>query len=65
MSTHNIGFYVELTKIIFELSSNIIKYAPYLFFCGTHRSNSFVEEVLHELILWYVSVSETSQKLKQ
>ena len=33
MSTHNIGFYEELTKIIFELSSNIIKYAPYFFFC--------------------------------
>ena len=32
MSTHNIGFYEDLTKIIFELSSNIIKYAPY-FFC--------------------------------
>ena len=24
MSTHNIGFYEDLTKIIFELSSNII-----------------------------------------
>ena len=33
MSTHNIGFYEDLTKIIFELSSNIIKYAPY-FFCS-------------------------------
>ena len=35
MSTHNIGFYEDLTKIIFELnvSSNIIKYAPYFFFC--------------------------------
>ena len=32
MSTHNIGFYEEFTKVIFELSSNIIKYAPY-FFC--------------------------------
>ena len=32
MNTHNIGFYEDLTKIIFELSSNIIKYAPY-FFC--------------------------------
>ena len=32
MSTHNIGFYEDLTKIIFELSSNIIKNAPY-FFC--------------------------------
>ena len=35
MSTHNIGFYEDLTKIIFELSSNIIKYAPYFFFCDT------------------------------
>ena len=26
------SFYEDLTKIIFELSSNIIKYAPY-FFC--------------------------------
>ena len=33
MSTHNIGFYEELTKNIFELSSNIIKYAPYFFCC--------------------------------
>ena len=32
MSSHNIGFNEDLTKIIFELSSNIIKYAPY-FFC--------------------------------
>ena len=32
MSTHNIGFNEDLTKIIFELSSTIIKYAPY-FFC--------------------------------
>ena len=32
MSIHNIGFYEDLTIIIFELSSNIIKYAPY-FFC--------------------------------
>ena len=33
MSTHNIGFYEDLTKIIFEISSNIIKYAPYFFCC--------------------------------
>ena len=33
MSTRNIGFYEDLTKIIFELSSNIIKYAPYFFCC--------------------------------
>ena len=31
MSTHNIGIYEETTKIIFQLSPNIIKYAPYLF----------------------------------
>ena len=33
MSTHNIGFYEDLTKIIFELSSNILKYVPYFFCC--------------------------------
>ena len=50
MSTHNIGFYEDLTKIIFELSSNIIKYAPY-FFCwlikGT-RSWCMVEECVKD-----------------
>ena len=30
MSTHKIGIYEGLTKIIFQLLSNIIKYAPYL-----------------------------------
>ena len=35
MSTHNIGFYEDLTKIIFEISSNIIKYAHYFFCCIT------------------------------
>ena len=33
MSTHNIGFYEEISRIISQLSSDIIKYAPYLFFC--------------------------------
>ena len=33
MSPHNIGFNKDLTKIIFELSSNIIKYPPYFFCC--------------------------------
>ena len=32
MSTHSIGFKEDLTKSIFELSSDVIKYAPY-FFC--------------------------------
>ena len=36
MSTHNIGFYEDLTNIIFELSSYIIKYAPYFFCCHFH-----------------------------
>ena len=41
MSTHNIGFYEDLTKIIYELSSNIIQYAPYFFCCKSfsHFSN--------------------------
>ena len=34
MSTHNIGFYEEISKIIFQLSSNI-KYPPYMFFSKT------------------------------
>ena len=38
MSTHNIGFYEDLTKIIFELSSDIIEYAPY-FFCWSLNEN--------------------------
>ena len=41
MSTHSIGFDEELTKIIFQLSSNIIKYAPYQFFCNVY-SGSFL-----------------------
>ena len=35
MSTHNLGFYEELTKNIFQLSSNIIKYKSYLLFWCT------------------------------
>ena len=38
MSTHNIGFYEDMTKIIFKLSSNIIKYAPYFFCCLSIQS---------------------------
>ena len=36
-STHNIGFYEDLTKIIFELSSNIRNYALY-FICWSDAS---------------------------
>ena len=35
MSTHNIGFYEHLTKIIFELSSSIIKFSAALKFAQT------------------------------
>ena len=34
MSTYNNGLYEEMAKSIFQLLSNIIKYALYLFFSG-------------------------------
>ena len=37
MSIHNIGFNEEMAKIIFQLSSNIIKYAP---ICSSEDVNS-------------------------
>ena len=44
MSTHNIDFYEDLAKIIFELSSNIIKYyipsMNFLLFCSEINSVS-------------------------
>ena len=44
MSTHDIDFYEDLTKIIFELSSNIIKYAPYFFcFVTLYNYHAFAE----------------------
>ena len=33
MSTHNIGFNEEISKIITLLSLNVIEYAPYFFCC--------------------------------
>ena len=50
MSTHNIGFYEDLTKIIFELSSNIIKYAPYFFCCFQHDNSilQYIENLLFQ-----------------
>ena len=39
MSTHNIGSYEDLTRIIFELSSIIIKYAPYFFWWFNFRKD--------------------------
>ena len=71
MSTHNIGFYEDLTKIIFELSSNIIKYTPY-FFCSKevvvlltyqwldHRDVSHMSPQVFPLLLVYY-LQETSK----
>ena len=37
MSTHSIGFYEEISKIISELSLSTMKYAPYLLYWrGAH-----------------------------
>ena len=41
MSTHNTGFYEDLTKIIFELSSIIVKYTPYFFCWGLENGSLF------------------------
>ena len=53
MSTHNIGFYEDLTKIIFELSSNIIKYAPYFFCCITLVELCQILQVLYSVSFIY------------
>ena len=62
MSTHNIGFYEDLTKIIFELSSNIIKYAAY-FFCwhfviiNPHNTSAFPHyNLLEEPIAMFMDI---------
>ena len=46
MSTHNIGFYEDLTKIIFELSSNthLISSADYLFHYHGESPFKFIKE---------------------
>ena len=54
MSTHNIGFYEDLTKIIFELSSNIIKYAPY-FFCCTQMSAEYLYSRPDNMGFWIMT----------
>ena len=38
MITNNIGFYVEISKSMSQLSSNIIKYALSRFFCLSQLS---------------------------
>ena len=51
MSTHNIGFYEDLIKIIFELSSNIIKYAPYFFCCRLETNFVFIQTLAYASML--------------
>ena len=50
MITHNIGFYEDLTKIIFELSSNIIKYAPYFVCCIKHYGVELYNVYIHDMM---------------
>ena len=51
MSTHHIGFYEGLTKIGFELSSNIIKYEPYFFCCTmSDRCCNYLRLVMRKLV---------------
>ena len=45
MSTHNIGFYEDLTKIIFELSSNIIKFYMHLISSAEVLSKGWEEQI--------------------
>ena len=61
MSTHNIGFYEDLTKNIFESSLNIIKYAPY-FFCWHLCSfiASFIDSLRNPaFFMWDLSLMVT------
>ena len=44
MSTHNIVFYEEISKVIPYLSSNI-NYAPYLFFCNMQTILPIFDEI--------------------
>ena len=56
MSTHNIGFYEEISKIITKLSSNILKYAPYFFSCipNSHIISYFFKNIQ----VWANSVAQ-------
>ena len=48
MSTHNIGFYEDLTKIIFQLLSNIIKDAISLQMKHNLEMFHEVREIMHK-----------------
>ena len=63
MSTHNIGFYEEMTKTIFHLSSDITKYqyAAYLFFCYFDALSSFYKAELLDFCL-QIRIKPITQK---
>ena len=52
MSTHNIGFYEEMAKTIFQLISNIVKYALYLFISGTAVEAQSSLSISQALMSW-------------
>ena len=58
MSTHNIGFHGELTKNIFQLSSNILKYPHYLF------SDTKLSHTITKPTIWYVCPTKTQISFK-
>ena len=67
MSTHNIGFYEDLTKIIFELSSNIINYTPTAIMLAryvTHMNTQSPGGICYASldVGWYARYQPTSTK---
>ena len=42
MSTHNLAFYEEMTKIVFHLSSNVIKYILNMVICLSATSGNLL-----------------------
>ena len=56
VGAHNIGFYEDLTKILFELSSNIIKYAPY-FFCWAYKYLGCITEEIADFTVQVLNKS--------
>ena len=66
MSTHNIGFYEDLTKIIFELSSNIMKYAPYFFCCicflGAFKDLMFILLLKSFILITFPNIGHTNKR---
>ena len=70
--THNIDLNEDLTKIVFQLSSNIIKYAPDLFFCfeqiacNCHFQSrkTDVRRKLFKLVLGFSNANQKQRNIK-